>query len=323
MPIFVFSFFVFVAVVLIMWSFYWAWLNLLDPRNKAKKERLRTIHDAVHSGEQSRGSAIVPQSGNEMESWLRGRFKTFVWIENLIKRAGSSLAVGRLALLMLGLFAVVLALGFLRHLNPWILLPLALAAAIGLPLLWLSQQASKRGKAFGEKLPEALNYISRALRSSHSLNSAIAMVGKEFVDPIGTEFKVVSDKIGFGIPFKDAIVQLADGIQSRDLNFLIVSLLIQHETGGNLTELLDGLASTMRQRIKLRGKIHTISAEGRASAWVLGGLPFVIVGILMFTNPGYISILWETSQGHNVLLAIFVLMSIGLFVMNRIVRIKV
>jgi tight adherence protein B len=317
-----FTFFVFVTLVLIMTLLYWVWTNFFGSRSKAKKERLRTIQNAIHASDLAYGSALVPQSGNELETWLRLHSRTFIALEKLIKRANSPLTAGRLMVFMLVLFIVVVAFGLLSQINPLFLLVLAFATA-NMPVLWLSIKASKRGKAFGNKLPETLDYISRALRASHSLNSAISMVGKEFPDPIGTEFKMVADKINFGIPFKDAISQLADGIKSRDLNFFVISILIQHETGGNLTELLDGLANTMRERIKLRGKIRTLSSEGRASAWVLGSLPFAIVAILSIINPDYISILWTTPQGQNLVFIGFVLMGIGLVVLKRIVQIKV
>jgi tight adherence protein B len=322
MTTFLTSFFVFVAVVLITALLYWAWSNFFDSRSKAKKERLRAIHAAVHPSEPSIGSARFPQAENELETWLRSRSRTFVALENLIRRARSPLTAGRLIGLMLVLFTVVLAYGLLHQINLWLLFGLAFALA-NLPVLWLSQKASKRARAFGDKLPETLDYISRALRASHSLNSAISMVGKEFPDPIGTEFKTVADKISFGISFKDAIRELADGIQSRDLNFFVVSILIQHETGGKLTELLDGLAKTMRARIKLRGKIRTLSSEGRASAWILGSLPFVLTGILTFANPDYISILWTTAQGQNLIVIGCVLLFTGLVVLKRLVKIKV
>jgi tight adherence protein B len=316
------SFFVFMAVVLILTLLYWVWSNFFDSRTKAKKERLHAIHAAVHASDPGIGSTRFPLAENELEIWLRTHSRTFVELENLIKRAHIRLTAGRVIGLMLLLFAVAMVFGLLHQVNLWLLFALAVALA-NLPVLWLSQKASKRGKAFGEKLPEALDYISRALRASHSLNSAIAMVGKEFPDPIGTEFKMISDKISFGISFKDAIRELADGIKSRDLNFFVVSILIQHETGGNLTELLDGLAKTMRARIKLRGKIRTLSSEGRASAWILGSLPFVLAGILMLANPGYISILWTTSQGQNLMVIGCVLLFVGLVVLNRLVKIKV
>lgn len=322
MTTFLFIFLVFVATVLMILLLSWVWSNFFDSRNKAKKKRLQTIHDVVHSGDSKLGGALSTQPGTELETWLRAHFNTFVRLESLIKRAHSPLTAGRLIALMIALFFVVLMFGLLRQLNLLTMLEFATASA-SIPVLWLSRKAKKRGQAFGHKLPETLNYISRALRSSHSLTTAISMVGKEFPDPIGTEFKTVSDKIAFGIPFKDAIAQLADGIQSKDLNFFVVSLLIQHETGGNLTELLDGLASTMRERIKLRGKIRTLSSEGRASAWLLGSLPFVLTGILSLANPTYISILWTTPQGRNLILIGSVLMGVGLFVLRRIIQIKV
>ncbi|MGB8248421.1 MAG: type II secretion system F family protein, partial [Chlorobium sp.] len=216
----------------------------------------------------------------------------------------------------------VMGLGLLRHVNPLLLIVLAVAIA-GTPVLWIVRQVNQRRRAFGDKLPETLDYISRALRAGHSLTSAISMVGKELPDPIGHEFKTVSDEIVFGIPFKDAMGQLADRVQSNDLNFFVISLMIHHETGGNLTELLDGLAKTIRERVKLRGKVRTLASEGRASAWILGGLPFVFAGIISLINPGYISVLWTTPQGHTLLLIGAGLMVMGIFVLSRIIRIKV
>jgi tight adherence protein B len=322
MKTFLLLFAVFAAVVLIVSLLYWGWSNFFDRRAKAKKERLRSIRSAVHSRGPMLGSTLAPLPGTELENWLRSHFKAFAQLESLLKRAHSPLTAMRLLGLMLLIFAVVLVLGLLRQLNP-IFLFLLSGASASAPVLWLSRKASQRGKAFGNKLPETLDYISRALRASHSLNMAISMVGKEFPDPIGTEFKTVSDKISFGIPFKDAIGQLAEGIQNKDLNFFVVSILIQHETGGNLTELLDGLAGTMRERIKLRGKIRTLSSEGRASAWLLGSMPFVLAGIFSLLNPAYISILWTTSQGRTYLLIGGALLAIGLSVLRRIVQIKV
>jgi tight adherence protein B len=186
--------------------------------------------------------------------------------------------------------------------------------------MWL---ARKRRKVFDDKLPETLDYISRALRAGHSLTSAIGMVGKELPDPTGQEFKTVFDEISFGISFKEAISQLAGRVKSDDLNFFVISLTIQHDTGGNLAELLDGLAKTIRERIKLRGKIRTLSAEGRISAVVLGAMPFAFAGIITLIRPVYISVLWSTPQGHMLLLIGGVLMAAGMLVLNRMTHIKV
>jgi len=312
------AFFAFVAVMLIMLLLYGVWVHFFDRRSQARKQHVQAIQNAVHRG----GQSLSSTQDSALESWLRSRSRTFEQLENLVKRAHSPLTARRLMGLMPALFTVVVVLGLLRQTNPLILLVLAVTIA-STPVMWLSRQANQRRKAFGDKLPETLDYISRAMRAGHSLTSAIGMVGKEFPDPIGHEFNTVSDEIGFGIPFKDAIGQLADRLQSNDLNFFVISLMIQHETGGNLTELLDGLAYTIRERVKLRGKVRTLSSEGRASAWVLGSMPFLLTGILSLLNPGYMSLLWTTPQGQTLILIGAGLMAVGFFLLNRIIQIKV
>jgi tight adherence protein B len=317
-----FSLLVFVVVMLLMLLLYGAWLYVFDPRVKAKKQRLQAIHDAIHPGGQSSTSARSGHRDSALETWLRSRSGTFGRLERLAHRANSPLTAVRVAALMIALFMVVVAAGLLRQGNLALLLMLA-AAIASTPLLWLMWLARKRRKAFDDKLPETLDYISRSLRAGHSLTSAIGMVGKEFADPTGQEFKTVFDEISFGISFKEAIGQLAERVKSDDLNFFVISLTIQHDTGGNLAELLDGLAKTIRERIKLRGKIRTLSAEGRISAMVLGAMPFAFAGIITLIRPVYISVLWSTPQGHMLLLIGGVLMAAGTLVLNRMTHIKV
>ena len=322
MTTFLISVFAFLAALLIMLLVYVVWSRFFDRSNKAKKKRLQAIHNAIHWGGQSQSSSQTTPQQSALVVWLRSRSRTFEQLEKLIQRSHSALTAGRLMALMLALFAVVMVLGLLRQANPLLLLVLAVAIA-STPVLWLNRQSNQRRQLFGDKLPETLDYISRAMRAGHSLTSAIGMVGKEFPDPIGHEFKTVFDEISFGIPFKEAIGQLSDRVQSYDLNFLVISLKIQHETGGNLTELLDGLAKTLRERVKLRGKIRTLSAEGRASAWVLGSMPFFLAGMLTLVNPGYMSLLWTTPQGQTVILIGGGFMGVGFFVLNSIIQIKV
>jgi len=318
MTTFFISFVAFTAVMLIILLAYGVWIHFFDSRNQNKKKRLQAIYNAVYLGGQSLSSA----QESALKTWLRSRSRTFEQLENLVQRAHSPLTVERLMGLMLALFTVVVVWGLLRQINSLLLLVLAVAIS-SMPLLWLSRQSNQRRKAFVNKLPEALDYISRAMRAGHGLVSAIGMVSEEFPDPIGQEFKTVFDEISFGIPFKEAIGQLRNRVQSYNLNFFVISITIQHETGGNLTEVLDGLATTMRERVKLSGKIRTLSSEGRASAWILGSMPFVLAGMLTFISPGYMSVLWTTPQGQNLILIGGGLMAVGFFLLNRIIQIKV
>ena len=323
MTTFLIPFFAFMAVILIMLLVYMVWAHFIAPGNKAKKQRLQALLNAVRWGGNTPPSISqnsLPDS--VLEIWLRSRSGIFKQLEKLVQRANSPLTVRRLIGLMLALFTVVVLFGLLRQINPWLFLVPA-AAIASTPVLWLSQRANRRSRAFENKFPETIDYISRAMRAGHSLTSAIGMVGKEFPDPIGQEFKTVSDEMAFGIPFKDAIGQLADRVKSNDVSFFVISLMIQHEAGGNLTELLDGLATTIRKRFKLRGKIRTLSAEGRLSAWLLGGMPFALTGIIMILNPGYISELWTSPLGQKFILIGSGLMAAGIFVLSRIIQIKV
>jgi len=322
MTTFLISFLAFAAVVLIVLFAYRVWVNFFDPSNKAKRKRLKSIKSAVQWGGQSPSIAQINQNDSDLEIWLRSRYRVFVRLENLLHRARSPFSALRLLGIMSAVFILVVMLGLLVHTNLIVLFVLAVAFASS-PLLWLSRQANKRRQAFSEKLPEALDYVTRSLRAGHSLTSAIGIVGKEFPGPIGQEFKIVFDEISFGIPFKEAMDRLADRVESVDLNFFVISLEIQHETGGNLTELLEGLAKTIRERFKLRGKIRTLSAEGRISALVLGCMPFILIGILTVINPEYTSVLWITPQGNTLLIVMAVLMALGFFSLNRISQIKV
>lgn len=312
----------FLAVMLTILLAYGVWTHWFDRSNKAKKQRLKSVQNTVSSGGQTHRNVYTTIQESALETWLHSRSGTFRRLEHLVRSAHTPLTAGQMIGISLVSFTGVVALGLVRHANVLLLLAVATVMA-GMPVLWLVQKTSQRRKAFMEKFPETLDHISRALRAGHSLTSAIGMVGKEFPDPIGCEFKTVFDEISFSIPFKEAIGRLADRIQSNDLNFFVISLMIQHETGGNLTELLDGLAKTIRERIKLRGKVRTLSSEGRASAWVLGSMPFILVGILTLINPDYISLLWTTPQGHTLSLVGGGLMTVGFFMLSRIVQIKV
>ncbi|UWX58715.1 type II secretion system F family protein [Chlorobaculum sp. MV4-Y] len=322
MSTFLLSLSVFFAVLLIMWLVYWVWFQFFDPNNKSKNQRLKEIQSTIQWGGQAPSSLRTNLEEHALEAWLRSRSRTFEKLVNLVQQSRTSFSAGSVLGLMLALFTVVLLAGLLNKTNILFLLVFAVAIA-STPLFWLSRKATKLRMAFDAKLPEALDYISRSLRAGHSLSSAMGMIGKEFPDPLGGEFKTVFDEMNFGIPFKEAFAKLSERVQSNDLSFFVIALMIQHETGGNLAELLDGLAATIRERFKLRGKVRTLSSEGRISALVLGSMPFVFGAIISLINPKYILVLFTTPQGHILLYIAGGLMVFGMYVLNMMVKIKV
>lgn len=297
------------------------WLDRFSPEAKAKTQRLQGIRTYL-AGDHTTGHQGKAQGLTALESWLRAHVGAYVQLETLMTRADSRRSPMQVLGLCLSLFLVTFLVMLVARTPVVVNLPCAMAIA-SLPLLQLRRAASHRREQFEDKLPEALDYLTRALRAGHSITVAIGMAANELADPIGSEFRKVFDEIGFGIPFDESMQAMSQRVNSQDLSFLIIALLIQRETGGNLTELLDGLAKTIRERIKLKGKIKTLSSEGRFSAALLGSLPFVLGLLLSLINPAYMRPLWQTAQGQNLLMIGGVLLAIGFAALSRITTIKV
>jgi tight adherence protein B len=299
----------------------WVWLRRFSAQAKAKAQRLNDLM-GLRSGRAVKPSTVSSAIHAILDKWLRTHTGLYDKIGQLITQADSQRTPMQLLATSLGIWAITTVIGIYAKaaMGPVILFPLGLAC---LPVLQLMHSAKNRRRQFEAKLPEALDFMTRALRAGHSITVAIGMAGDELADPIRTEFKTVFDEIGFGISFEEAMTALSHRIQSADVNFLVTALLIQRETGGNLTELLDGLAKTVRERIKLQGKIKTLSSEGRLSAILLGALPFVLGGVLSFLNPEYMSVLWNTAKGHSMLMSGALLLALGFISLSRIVQIKV
>jgi tight adherence protein B len=298
------------------------WSRRFSKTSKALSKRLSEASELRRPG----GVDALVKSGDEPRGPLADLMERLPGIDRLkllVIRAG----VDKTAQDILGLclFVGVLVFGILVVTG---MLPLAGAFMLGLigaasPILYLLQKEAKRLSQFESQLPEALDFLSRALRAGHGLTAGLSMVGDELEAPVGTEFKTAFDEINFGLPFNDAMSNMASRVNSQDLNFFVVALLIQRETGGNLAELLENLAKTVRERMKLMGKVKSISAEGRLSGIVISCMPFVMAGILSIINPRYMSTLWTTPAGNTLIAIGLGMMFIGIFWVSKVVKVKV
>jgi tight adherence protein B len=192
-----------------------------------------------------------------------------------------------------------------------------------LPFVYLLYKKKIRMNKLYEQLPDALELISRALKAGHAFTGGLKLVADEFPDPIGTEFAEVLAEINFGISVQDALKNLANRVDCAEIKYFVVAVSIQRETGGNLTEILDTLAYLIRERFKLRGKIRTLSAEGKFSAIVLLLLPIVLLITIYFLNPKYIAILFLERAGQIMLAVASILMILGTIVMKKMINIEV
>jgi tight adherence protein B len=201
--------------------------------------------------------------------------------------------------------------------------PLAMVFGLAAPFVWLKHKAAKRLKRFEEQFPEALDLLSRALRAGHAFQTAMGMVADELAAPVGPEFKKTFDQQNFGLPLKEALNELADRVDLLDVRFFVTAVLIQRDTGGNLSEILDNLAHVVRERFKILRQVRVHTAHGRFTGYVLLALPGFLAVALMFINPEHMGLLFSERMGHIMIMGAIVLQTIGFFWIRKVIKIEV
>ena len=232
----------------------------------------------------------------------------------------TSLGVFVLAMPVLALTGFM-AVQFLR--GPLLFAIFAATIAGALPAGYLYWKKQKRMAMFERQLPDALELVSRALRAGHAFSVGLKLVGDEAADPVGIEFRRVFDEVSMGVALPQALQNMTERLDSVDLKFFVTSVLVQRETGGNLSEIIDSLADLIRQRFELQLRVRALSAEGRFSGIILFFLPLVVGGGLFVMNRDYMSTLFTDPIGQNMLVVGSILMVIGAIIMKRMVMIKV
>jgi tight adherence protein B len=192
-----------------------------------------------------------------------------------------------------------------------------------LPFGYLLNRRAKRMRVFEEQFPEALDLLSRALRAGHAFQTALGMVGDELKEPVGPEFKKTFDQQNFGLPLREALNQLAERVTVLDVKFFVTAVLIQRETGGNLSEILDNLAHVVRERFKIRRQVRVHTAHGRFTAFVLLSLPAVLAIALSMLNPEHMAPLFHERMGQMSLLVVMVMQAIGFVWIRKVIKIEV
>ncbi len=250
------------------------------------------------------------------------RIKIAADINTLIQQANSDWTVGRV---IFGALVAGVVAGFLGGLwfdNVVFGVLCGLVAANG-PYVYLRIKRAQRMRKFETVLPEAIDLLARALRAGHSLTAAIEMVAREVADPVGSEFRRVFEEQNFGLPMREALLNLANRLPVKDLQFLVTAMLVQKETGGNLAEVLDKTGAVIRERARLLGQLRIYTAQGRLTGWILGLLPFIVFLLMNMVHPGYAHVLLSDPTGRKAVWIGLGLMLIGIWMIRRIVDIKV
>jgi len=241
-------------------------------------------------------------------------------LQRFLTQAGSTMKVGQLIILMAVLGMVGLLLSLIIH-NILVKFVFFFVFA-SFPLLQIYIQRQNRLKAFIRGFPDALDMMTSAIRAGHALNQALQLVGQEAPDPVGIEFKRTFEQHNLGLNLREALLNLSQRLDSLDLKLFVTAILLQKETGGNLTEILENISYTIRERFKLIGQIKTYTAQGRMSAWLLGTLPIIFVGIISVLNPDYLTPLFQDKIGHYLIMLAAVLQVVGFMVIRKIVQIR-
>jgi tight adherence protein B len=239
-----------------------------------------------------------------------------------IDQSGVRLSIGALLLMALtcGFVLGLIAASALRMSVGWIL---GGGAGFAMPFMFLRFKRTRRLRAFEEAFPEALDLVSRALKAGHAFATGLKMVADEMPEPIGPEFRKTFDEQNFGLPMKDALANLTIRIPLLDVRFFSTAVLIQRETGGNLSEILENLSHVVRERFKILRQVRVYTAHGRLTGYVLLGLPAFLAVALAFINPEHMQLLFTERLGHMMLLATVVMQTIGYFWIRQVVKIEV
>ncbi len=238
-------------------------------------------------------------------------------------RAGLGISLQRYLVfgLLAGLAAILAGLGL--GLPPTVSVALGVAAALGLPHAYVGWLANRRRKQFLAHFAEAIDLITRGLKSGLPIGESIKVAGNEVADPVGSELRRVMDAVRLGSKLEDALWETAERLELQEFKFFAISLVVQSETGGNLAETLANLSDVLRGRRHLKMKIKALSSEAKASAYIIGSLPFVIAAIIYLINPDYIMALVHDIRGNLMIAGGLVSFLIGSGVMYKMVRFDV
>ena len=310
------------AVVLFLYGLgsYWR-----ATRGKAAR-RIRMRVEALATGvsQNPEQPSLIKDTGPGRRLWLERLLAAMPRAENLkrlLAQAGLSWTAETFWTGTALAFSIGFAIAFVF--TTWSVALLPGGACALLPFAYVCRQRTKRMHLFETQFPETLDLISRALRAGHAFGSGLKVAAEEGPEPLASEFKLATEEINLGLSAPQALLNLADRVPLADFRFFVTAVLIQRETGGNLTEILGNISSLIRERLKLLANIRVLSAEGRLSAWILIALPFISAGLISLMNPGYLNVLFVDPLGLNILTGGGVMMVIGIFWIRRTVRIRV
>ncbi len=323
MPATLIALFVFLLVALAVF----AGLSVVDQRNaraRLIKERLANERKAPERDPEEELALLRDEQLSQIPAFdtVLRRSARVIEIQKMLAQGGMSMRAGNFLgfSALAGLIAAIAAYGLSKRVEvAWV----ALLVGFILPYSYASYRRNKRFEKFEGLFPEAIDTLARAVRAGHAFTTALEMITAEVAEPVSSEFRQLYEEQKFGMPVRDALINLTERMPLVDVKFFVTAVMLQRETGGNLAEILDNLSYVIRERFKIQRQVRVYTAQGRLTMALLMGMPPVIVTVMLLLNPAFIRPLFSDPIGHTLLVAGIVLQTIGYFVIRKIIRIQV
>ena len=319
---------IFLAALLLVEGLYYVFADGRSGRDAANR-RMKMLESGATTREVFNTLRRNPRETNRLLGPFNGLTDR---LEELIQQTGMTVTVSRVLIIMAAMtivtffgFIVVAQGGVVAGNLTGVLIALVLSLCVGVvgPYAYLKYKKAHRLKLFAEQLPDALDVMVRSLQAGHPVSAAMTLVTKEMPDPIGTEFGIAVDEMTYGLELREALASLGDRVDVEDYQYVVVSINIQHETGGNLAEVLEGLSAVIRARFRMFKKIRAISAEGRLSAKELALIPFAFAAFTFSARPQYYLDAVEDPLFWPLVGAALTLELIGIYIMYKLVNFRV
>jgi len=317
-------FFVFVTCLLVTYTLYLFTSRASDKKRAILKERLAdAIRSSAHSTDMD-----VQLARQELLSeipWMNRvliKLQISSKLKQMIDQADAHITVMRLILFSLtGGVLAFLAVSMISA--SYLLMGFFAFIAAAFPFLHIHTKRKKRLKKFLQLLPDALDLMSRGLSAGHAFTESLHMVATEMPEPISTEFRKTYEEQNLGLSLKLALENLVERVPILDLRMCVTAVLIQRETGGNLSELLEKVAYTIRERFRIMEDLKTMTLSSRWSAWLLCALPIFLAVYVTLMNPGYMDVMWRDARGNRLLAIAAIMQLLGMLMVQKIMKIRI
>ena len=315
---------VFLATLLLMAVLFMGITILAGPQRDLQRRLDRFKERFAYNRSLGKGgprSIIISTNTSSFEQALRQIIPRPGELRDRLSRTGRDISLPKYVVVSVTLAVVsFIAMAFMASLPPFLAGLFAFLMGVAVPHLVIGRMISKRIQKFTKLFPEAIDLIVRGLKSGLPINESIAAVGRELADPVGVEFRGIADAVKVGKTLEEALWLTATRLNTPDFKFFVISLAVQKETGGNLAETLGNLSDILRKRQQLKLKIKAMAAEGKASAYIIGSLPFVMFGLIRLINPEYAAVLYTDPRAIVISFIGLFWMAIGVFVIAKMIN---